>query len=783
MSYSQHRHAHILELNGQPLDPYAPILRRTASEYLYDPTNPTTLSQPKVQKRFEVIILDLYGNPVRRGEPHPTLRRTASGNLFQPHPSSVHECELQDARSLTPDSPDTPSAMVPDIQVEYSDLPASTCTSLTRKHGNRQLNTQATLRPAPAKQAQVFQPKSGSSSETLGRQRSMIATMETASSETLHGNARYRDVCAQADSPRHLAVRRNNKSLIESATPYSLRHVGNTPDLRNAAILQGVSTTYAGNANTTAQTLGQHSMAESQNPNGLCQGFGLATYEERERYRRKAYYQSKSHSTEPRSSTTLVSTLTVLELPGRQREDPQTLMPELEPVSPTSSTVVVRRKLRSLRLLRTRKLVQWRRVSVLGARISGCRSLATNWLQTLLTRNVRFFLTWSFCMYRSLFLIFIVMNSPSSIHLTPSHYIVSAFTQRAFTILWYTMQFTLHTHWSSLAFTPPIPACTTYFHSLRSTLWVYITLNPHCVNTCTPRRFTANRPPPIFSAPYFKIPSTDINMSSGTYGSFRSAKHMYEIAQMEACTVPWVKRVGNLRAAFQEVHRSALPVLNRVATAGIFGYAEHGVENVSFRATCARPVVRQDSFIVLQPSFTKPPTPPALVEDLQAFSTRQDAQSVQIRDTLPTSDTVHEVTFSFADIGLNLALPNHVSPLAVQNYKPSNDTTASRRWSQPGDWLYDGEKVRKYHFKYWKVSPDNREWTWEVDQIDHRLPEPVVQRIVSQTTEKLHFHYRQAGVFMHMRELPCLPDWYECCNSNCKLGCAAKVPKVPKGQL
>jgi hypothetical protein len=101
MSYSRRPNAQILELNGQPLIPdHLRLLRRTASGHLFDPASPTML-QSKNQP-VEAMILDLNGDPIRRGEPHPLLRRTASGYLFQPPPSSVPECELQAARSGTP---------------------------------------------------------------------------------------------------------------------------------------------------------------------------------------------------------------------------------------------------------------------------------------------------------------------------------------------------------------------------------------------------------------------------------------------------------------------------------------------------------------------------------------------------------------------------------------------------------------------------------------------------------------------------------------------------------
>jgi hypothetical protein len=156
MSYSQRRYAHILELNGQPLNLHHPrLLRRTASGYLFDPASLTILSQPQTQKPVEAMILDLNGNLIRCGEPHPLLRRSASGYLFQPNPSHAPECEL-DARSVTPDSPpDTVSAMVSQ-RLEHKvspPAPTSASASVTRKHADRQPDMHVTLLAAPAKQA------------------------------------------------------------------------------------------------------------------------------------------------------------------------------------------------------------------------------------------------------------------------------------------------------------------------------------------------------------------------------------------------------------------------------------------------------------------------------------------------------------------------------------------------------------------------------------------------------------------------------------------------------
>jgi hypothetical protein len=281
---------------------------------------------------------------------------------------------------------------------------------------------------------------------------------------------------------------------------------------------------------------------------------------------------------------------------------------------------------------------------------------------------------------------------------------------------------------------------------------------------------------------------------------------------MEACEVPRVKRVRDLRAAFQADGAQAISSTSpRPSVVERFSHAERTVERVSKESAYTRPIVRQDSFIASEHHATKPtsPVPSNVSQRFQAD--RFFHLSGEEEDQPPLSakgelDTVHGVTFSFSDTSLNLTLPEprtniqrasyqsihfrngvayqhdythsmHAPPLAMQNHRPTPDTTASRRWSQPGDWLYDGEKVGKYHFKHWKDSPDNLSWVWEVEQIDHSLPEPKLQRVVSQTVEKVQDRVRLAAVRVHLRDLPRIPDWFECCKPGCELGCAPKVPK------
>jgi hypothetical protein len=309
MSYSQRRYAHILELNGQPLNPHQPrLLRRTASGHLFDPANPTMLSQPQAQKPVEAMILDLSGNPIRCGESHPLLRRTVSGNLFQSNPSHVPQCELQEARSVTPDSPDTASAMVPQ-RLEHKlppPLPTSASASITRKHADKQLDMHVTLLAAPAKQAHVVEAKSNG---PLGRPHSMVAMTETASPKTpLHSSSSYHDECAEANSCRSTIGERNIKLMTASATPYALRHVAQTSDLHEIYALQIVPHQHAAHTGRSGPII-----AESQNPNGICQGYGLATYAEHERFRR----QREALIAEPVTPRPVETTLpTALPLPS-----------------------------------------------------------------------------------------------------------------------------------------------------------------------------------------------------------------------------------------------------------------------------------------------------------------------------------------------------------------------------------------------------------------------------------------------------------------------------------
>jgi hypothetical protein len=311
MSYSQRRYAHILELNGQPLNPHHPrLLRRTASGHLFDPATPTMLSQPQAQKPVEAMILDLNGNPIRCGDPHPLLRRTASGYLFQPKPSHVPECELEDARSVTPDSPpDTASAMVPQ-RLEHKvppPPPTSASASITRKHADKQLDMHVTLLAAPAKQAQVVEAR-----EPLGRPHSVIAIIETASSENLHSNSDYYNLCTETNNCRSTLGERNVKLMIASTTPYTLRHVAQSSDLHRKAARQIVPSEHVVNSHTRR---GGPVMVESQNPNGLSQGFRLATFAEHERFRREMAGQPRALIAKPVTPRPTLSSSFLIELP------------------------------------------------------------------------------------------------------------------------------------------------------------------------------------------------------------------------------------------------------------------------------------------------------------------------------------------------------------------------------------------------------------------------------------------------------------------------------------
>jgi hypothetical protein len=283
-------------------------------------------------------------------------------------------------------------------------------------------------------------------------------------------------------------------------------------------------------------------------------------------------------------------------------------------------------------------------------------------------------------------------------------------------------------------------------------------------------------------------------------------KRLLRIAQMEACHVPHVKRVGNLRAAFQaNAPQTVLPASISSSTTEMDHDFEYAVKRLSSGSAYARPIVRQDSFFVSGHHRSKelPPSEPSQRFQADQFfhlsGENEDSAPVSLEDQVAT---VHGVYFSFPDLGLDLSLPSrpsnslvqrfsctsiqfhngiayqhdytssiHAPPLFVQNHQP----VASRRWSQPGDWLYDGDKGSKYHFKYWNDSPDYAEWTWEFEQLDRSPtpPELRLQHVVSQTFEKT----RMAAVRLHVRDLPRIPDWYECCNSNCNLGCAPKMPK------
>jgi hypothetical protein len=112
----------------------------------------------------------------------------------------------------------------------------------------------------------------------------MVAMIETAPSETLHSNSRaiHYHICAEANSRRSTTGERNVKLVTVGAIPYALRHVAQSSDLHRTAARQIVPDKYADKSHTRR---GGPVIAESQNPNGLRKGFGMATYTEHERYR------------------------------------------------------------------------------------------------------------------------------------------------------------------------------------------------------------------------------------------------------------------------------------------------------------------------------------------------------------------------------------------------------------------------------------------------------------------------------------------------------------------
>jgi hypothetical protein len=296
----------------------------------------------------------------------------------------------------------------------------------------------------------------------------------------------------------------------------------------------------------------------------------------------------------------------------------------------------------------------------------------------------------------------------------------------------------------------------------------------------------------------------NINIPYQIHTCIDGQKRLLQIAQMEACHVPRVKRVGNLRAAFQaNIPQTALPASVSSSTVELDRNFEHAVKRLSSGLAYTRPIVRQDSSIVSEHHCSTKVPRSRLSQRVQAdrlfhiSGEKEDNAPISLGDQVAT---VHGVSFRFPDPGLDLSLHSphtenlvqrasyisiqfhngiayqheytssiHAPPLFVQN------TTPSRRWSQPGDWLYNGDKGSKYHFKYWNDSPDYAEWTWEAGQIDRSPtpPEHRLQHMVSQTVEKT----RMAAVRLHVRDLPRIPDWYKCCSSSCNLGCAPKMPK------
>ena len=222
---------------------------------------------------------------------------------------------------------------------------------------------------------------------------------------------------------------------------------------------------------------------------------------------------------------------------------------------------------------------------------------------------------------------------------------------------------------------------------------------------------------------------------------------------MEACTVLRIKRVGNLRATFQEeVHLSASPVLNRAATAAVIGNVEHEIENVSFGATYARPYLRQDSFIISEHHFTKLP-PSGRSESPQRCQVDQSlhlSSEVDGRLSFPVEEeanTIHGITFSFSDAGLGMALPqariesDRVSCISIQfhngvayqhdyyrrtyergPFAAANVITQPQRPPYLLNTSFDGEEYMKDLVTKLNNSPDRPDWTWKPAQIDRTPP-------------------------------------------------------------
>jgi hypothetical protein len=123
-----------------------------------------------------------------------------------------------------------------------------------------------TLSAVPAKQVHVVEPESSDPGGTLGRQYSMIAILDVASSESLHSEASYHDLCVDAANNRQNATRRPNHRPFMPRPPQSaLRRMAQTEEPL-AAIFQGIPPKHAVDAYTMRCL---PVLVKSQNPCGL----------------------------------------------------------------------------------------------------------------------------------------------------------------------------------------------------------------------------------------------------------------------------------------------------------------------------------------------------------------------------------------------------------------------------------------------------------------------------------------------------------------------------------
>jgi hypothetical protein len=293
--------------------------------------------------------------------------------------------------------------------------------------------------------------------------------------------------------------------------------------------------------------------------------------------------------------------------------------------------------------------------------------------------------------------------------------------------------------------------------------------------------------------PYTNMAS--INMPSQLHTSMDCPKRLLRIAQMEACDVPRVKRVGNLRAAFQaEELQMTSPVSIRSSNLGLASQAEHAFKRISLESAYTRPIVRQDSFIVSEHHTTK-------------FQSSEPSQSVQVDyfSHMPglsederslSANTVHGVSFRFPDAEFDLALPspriksNRGSCLSIhfhngisyqhryQNHCPHGNLFISDapRLPRPLPHLlhtsFDGEE----HIRY-LIALNHPDWIRkeEVDYIDHT---PLLRRAVSKACSKIEHGVSKAAVVLGLENKPLVVPTDEMCYTReCKLGICASSKK------